>query len=335
MPIRIGINGFGRVGRILARQLLDQNELVLAHINDPAFKPPLAAHLLNVDSLDGAWDLQAEATTDGIQVGARQVSFSHDYGIEDVGWGDRVDIVVDCSGRLKSADQLHPYLAVGVKKIIVSAPITGAPNFVIGVNDHHYRPEQDHILSNASCTTNCLATVAKVLHEVFTIKHGFVTTVHAMTNDQCLLDEAHEDWRRARAAGVSLIPTTSGFAKTIGGIIPDLAGRLKGYAVRAPVLNASMIDGAFVLGTATSPEAINAAFAAAAAGDLKGVLGVEARPLVSADYRGDTRSAIVDTALTQVIDGSFVKVVAWYDNETGYVTRLRELTHLVARGLEG
>jgi glyceraldehyde 3-phosphate dehydrogenase len=333
MPIRIGINGFGRVGRILARQLLEQDEVLLSHINDPAFSPELAAHLMNVDSLDGAWSQQTVAGPNGLTTRGITTSFSHEHSIETVGWADKADIVVDCSGRLKAADQLQPYLLAGVKKVIVSAPITGAPNFVMGVNDGSYRPQQDHIISNASCTTNCLAIVAKVLHEEFTIKHGFITTIHAITNDQSLLDEAHDDWRRARAAGLSLIPTTSGFAKTIGSIIPDLAGHLQGYAVRAPVLNASMIDAAFILGGATTPEAINAAFARAAAGPLKGILGIETRPLVSADFRGDSRSAIVDTALTQVLDGNFAKVVAWYDNETGYVSRLRELTLKVAGSL--
>jgi glyceraldehyde 3-phosphate dehydrogenase len=334
-PVRIGINGFGRVGRILARLLQGRGKVILSHINDPAFTPGLAAHLLNFDSVDGHWQHHANATENGITIDGNTISMTQERSIEAVNWGDKADIVVDCSGRLKTAADLAPYLAAGIRKAILSAPVSGAPNLVMGVNDQSYRPEHDHIVSNASCTTNCLAVTAKVLHELFTIKHGFITTIHAMTNDQRLLDEAHEDWRRARAAGVSLIPTTSGFAKTIGSVIPELAGRLNGYAVRAPVNNASLIDCAFLVEKPADAAGVNAAFAQAAAeGPLKSILGVESLPLVSADYRGDTRSAVVDTALTQVLDGNFIKVVAWYDNETAYVTRLGELVQKVASQLD-
>lgn len=333
MTVRIGINGFGRIGRLLARTLSGIPSLHLNHINDPAYSAGMAAHLLRYDSTHGQWSAEVGVQDKNLLINGRTISVSQERSLEAVGWGQRVDIVVDCSGRLKDAKELQPYLAAGVKKAVLSAPIYGAPNLVLGVNDGDYLGSRDHIVSAASCTTNCLGVVAKVLHEEFGISYGFITTIHAITNDQSLLDQAHSDWRRARTAGDSLIPTTSGFARTIGLVIPALAGRLDGYSVRAPVNNASLIDGAFQLEQAATIDSINNAFRKAAAGGLHGLLAVEEQPLVSADFKGNRHSAIVDPALTHVLGGHFLKLVAWYDNETGYVTRLSELLSRMAADL--
>lgn len=330
MRVRVGINGFGRIGRLLTRILAQSDQLTLSHINDPACPPAMAAHLLAFDSTHGRWNVPVVAEGTGMTIGGQRVSMSQERAIAAVDWGNKVDIVVDCSGRFKAADELQPYLAAGVKKVVLSAPVQGAPNIVLGVNDADYLPRETAIVSAASCTTNCLGVVAKVIHEEFTIRSGFITTIHAITNDQALLDQAHPDWRRGRTAGESLIPTTSGFAKTIGSVIPALNGQLEGYAVRAPVSNASLIDCVFVLEKATDIASVNAALEAAARTSLSGLLGVEARPLVSADYKGDTHSAIVDLALTHMLDEKLLKLVAWYDNETGYSNRLHELVQKIA-----
>ncbi|HEX6591670.1 MAG TPA: glyceraldehyde 3-phosphate dehydrogenase NAD-binding domain-containing protein [Moraxellaceae bacterium] len=327
MAIRIGINGFGRIGRLVARQLCDSaSPLLLAHINDPALDPAQAAHLLAFDSVHGRWAFSAGAENDQLLLNRQRVGFSREREIAKVGWAGKVDLVIDCTGRLKRKEDIDAALAAGMPRLLVSQPVEGIPNIVRGVNEDSVALDQVAAICAASCTTNCLATVAKVVHDVFTIERGFVTTVHGLTNDQALLDQAHEDWRRGRAAGSSLIPPTSGFAKAMGRVIPDLAGQLDGYAVRAPVTNASLIDACFQVSRPTSAAGVNAAFEAAASDALRHILALETRPLVSADFRGDTHSATVDAALTQVLGGNLVKVVAWYDNESGYSQRLVELS---------
>lgn len=331
MAFRIGINGFGRIGRLLARSLGSRpSSLVISHINDPALDAAQAAHLLAFDSVHGRWAERAEAEDGHLLLGRHRASFSRERDPAAVGWGARADLVIDCTGRLKDAADIAAFLGGGVPRVLVSQPVEGIPNIVMGVNDRLEDLPRLPAACAASCTTNCLAPVAKVLDEVFAIQRGFVTTVHGLTNDQALLDQGHADWRRGRAAGDSLIPTTSGFAKAIGRVLPELAGRLDGYAVRAPITNASLIDCSFLVGRPTTAAGVNLALEAAATDSLHGILAVEHRPLVSADFRGDPHSATVDTALTQVLEGTLVKVVAWYDNETGYSTRLAEVTARMA-----
>ncbi len=329
MALRIGINGFGRIGRLLARVLAARPGVVISHINDPGLDPAQAAHLLAFDSVHGRWAGHAAADGAGLRVNGHGVGFSRERDIA-VAWADRADVVVDCSGRLRDARDLAPYWQVRIPRVLVSAPVDGVPNIVVGVNDHGRDIEAPGLCA-ASCTTNCLATTANVLHEEFDITNGFVTTIHGLTNDQALMDQGHEDWRRGRAGGSSLIPTTSGFAKAIGRVLPDLAGRLDGYAVRAPIANASLIDATFRLARPATADSANAALRRAAAGALAGILAVEDRPLVSADFRGDSHSAVIDSALTRVLDnGHLLKVVAWYDNETGYSHRLATLAMRLA-----
>lgn len=330
MAYRIGINGFGRIGRLVARHIASgHTSLVLSHVNDPALDVAQAAHLLAFDSVHGRWPHPASHHPENLLLNGHTIGFGREKTAGNVRWQDHCDLVIDCTGRLKTADDTTQALADGMPRLLVSQPVDGIPNLVMGVNDAllEGRPRA---FCAASCTTNCLAPVAHVLHEVFGITGGFVTTIHGLTNDQALLDQAHGDWRRGRAAGESLIPTTSGFASAIGRVIPDLAGKLDGYAVRAPVVNASLIDACLQLARPADREAVNTALREAANGYLRGILAVEDRPLVSADYRGDPHSATVDAALTQVLPGHLVKVVAWYDNETGYSRRLVELAGKLA-----
>lgn len=326
MAFRIGINGFGRIGRLVTRLVAASNgALVISHINDPALEAAQAAHLLAFDSVHGRWPFEASAAREGLNLNGKTASFSREREALQVGWQEKTDLVIDCTGRLKNAADINTFLATGVPRVLVSQPVEGIPNIVLGVNDHELDLTQQKAVCAASCTTNCLAPVVKVIHEVFTINTGFITTIHGLTNDQALLDQAHEDWRRGRAAGSSLIPTTSGFAKAMGRVLPELEGRLNGFAIRAPVTNASLIDCCFQIARSTSAEGVNAALEAAASDALRNILAIETRPLVSADFRGDLHSATVDAALTQVMAGNLVKVVAWYDNETGYSHRLHEL----------
>lgn len=331
MAFRIGINGFGRIGRLAARLIAaGPDTMVITHINDPALDPAQAAHLLAFDSVHGRWPFPAEAMEGCLLLAGKRASFSRERDPALVGWSDRVDLVIDCTGRLKKAADTAAFLGAGVPRVLVSQPVDGIPNVVMGVNDGDHDLAHAEAACAASCTTNCLAPVVKVLHEVFTITRGFVTTVHGLTNDQALLDQGHDDWRRGRAAGSSLIPTTSGFAKAIGRVLPELEGRLEGHAIRAPVTNASLIDCVFEVNRPTTVAGVNLALETAATGSLRNILAVETRPLVSADFRGDTHSATVDTALTQVIDGNLIKVVAWYDNEAGYSRRLTEVAARMA-----
>ncbi len=335
MPVRVGINGFGRMGRLALRAAWGRPGLAWAGINEIGGGAEMSAHLLEFDSVHGRWDRAVSATADAVIVDGTEIPYSSAPAIGDGKWGDwDCDIVLECTGRFRDADALADYFGMGVKKVIVAAPVKAdALNIVMGVNHQLYDPAQHRLLTAASCTTNCLAPVLKVIHENFDIQHGVITTIHDVTNTQRIVDLAHNDLRRARSALNSLIPTSTGSATAIGLIYPELQGKLNGIAVRVPLLNASLTDCVFELGRAVEREAVNDALAEAAAGPLAGILGYEARPLVSADYLDDPRSAIVDAPSTMVVDGSQVKILAWYDNEWGYVNRMAELCALVAESL--
>jgi glyceraldehyde 3-phosphate dehydrogenase len=337
MPTRIGINGFGRMGRLALRAGWDSSELEFVHVNEIAGGATAGAHLLEFDSVHGRWDRGITATDRAITIDGREVGFSAAAAPGDVPWGDYgVDVVLECSGKFKTLDKLEAYRKAGVKKVIVAAPVKEreALNVVVGVNDHLYDPATHWLLTAASCTTNCLAPVVKVVHEQIGIKHGVITTVHDMTNTQVIVDAPHKDLRRARASALSLIPTSTGSATAIGLIYPELLGKLTGIAVRVPLLNASLTDCVFEVARPTTVEEVNAAFKRAAdEAPLKGILGYEERPLVSVDFKDDPRSAIVDALSTMVVDETCVKVFAWYDNEIGYVNRMVELAAKVGSTL--
>ena len=336
MGTRIGINGFGRMGRLALRCGWASDDLEFVHINEVAGGPATAAHLLTFDSVHGRWNRRVESDASSVIVDGEIVSFSSSADPGAAPWASRdVDVVLECSGKFRTVETLDPYFKAGVKKVIVAAPVkAGALNVVMGVNDHLYDPAAHRIVTAASCTTNCLAPVVKVLHEQIGIKHGVITTIHDITNTQVVVDAPHKDLRRARASGLSLIPTSTGSATAIGLIYPDLLGKLTGIAVRVPLLNASLTDCVFEVSRQTSVNEVNAAFRAAAeAGPLAGILGYEERPLVSVDYKDDPRSAIVDALSTMVVDGTCVKILAWYDNEIGYVNRMVELAYKVGASL--
>jgi glyceraldehyde 3-phosphate dehydrogenase len=327
----VGVNGFGRMGRLALRAAWEWDELEFVHVNELHGDAATSAHLLTFDSVHGRWPHDVAADADGLLIDGRSIGHSSAAAPGDVPWGDLgVDIVLECSGTFRTREALDEYLAQGVRKVIVAAPVKrGALNVVVGVNDDRYDPDRDDVLTCASCTTNCLAPVVKVLHEGIGIRHGSITTLHDMTNTQSVVDAPHKDLRRARAASLSLIPTTTGSATAIGLIFPELEGRLNGLAVRVPLLNASLTDCVFEVARPTTVEEVNGLLAAAAAGPLAGILGYEERPLVSVDFKGDPRSSIVDAASTMVVDGTQVKVLAWYDNEWGYASRLVELARAV------
>jgi glyceraldehyde 3-phosphate dehydrogenase len=335
VSIRIGINGFGRMGRLALRAAWGWPDIEFVHVNEVKGGPEAAAHLLTFDSIHGRWAHDVRAHAGGISVDGKELGFTEETTPGHVPWRARgVDIVLECSGKFRTPELLAPYLEGGVKKVIVAAPVKeGALNVVVGVNDHEYRPERHHLLTAASCTTNCLAPVVKVLHEAIGIEHGIITTIHDITNTQVVVDAPHKDLRRARASSMSLIPTTTGSATAITLIYPELKGKLNGIAVRVPLLNASLTDCVFETKRATTVEEVNGLFKAAAEGPLKGILAYEARPLVSIDFRGDPHSAIIDALSTMVLDGTCVKIFAWYDNEIGYVHRMMELARKVGRGL--
>ncbi len=331
MAIRVGINGFGRMGRLALRVGWARTGLEFVHINELKGDAHTAAHLLLFDSIHGRWDRHVMASDDSLSIDGRPISFSTVDEPGDVPWSAaNVDLVLECSGKFRTPETLNPYFAASVKKVIVAAPVkAGALNVVMGVNDHLYDPVAHRVVTAASCTTNCLAPVVKVVHELVGIKHGVITTIHDITNTQVVVDAPHKDLRRARASSVSLIPTSTGSATAIGLIYPELRGRLTGIAVRVPLLNASLTDCVFEVQRPTTVDEINGAFKRAADGSLGGILGYEERPLVSVDFKDDTRSAIVDAPSTMVVDGTCVKVLAWYDNEIGYVNRMIELAHKV------
>ena len=339
MATRIGINGFGRMGRLALRAGWSRHDLPFVHVNEVAGGPETAAHLLMFDSVHGRWSESVHHSDAGLRIGEHTLTYSALSKPGHVPWSlADVDVVLECSGKFRTPESLAPYFEAGVKTVIVAAPVkTGALNIVMGVNDHLYDPAQHRLLTAASCTTNCLAPVVKVVHEAIGIRHGVITTIHDITNTQVVVDAPHKDLRRARASGLSLIPTSTGSASAIGLIYPELLGKLTGIAVRVPLLNASLTDCVFEVQRPTTVEEVNAAFEAAAAGPgpLVGILGYEERPLVSVDFKDDPRSAIVDAPSTMVVDGTCVKVLAWYDNEIGYVHRMVELAGKVGAALAG
>ncbi len=330
--VRVGINGFGRMGRLAFRAAWDCTDLEVVHINEIKGGPSTAAHLLEFDSVHGRWSKPMKAEADNLTVDGRSITFTAESKPNEVAWeGSGVDIVLECSGKLLTPETIQPFFERGVRKVIVAAPVKqGALNIVVGVNNGLYSSREHHIITAASCTTNCLAPVVKVIHEGIGIRHGVITTMHDVTNTQTLVDLPHKDLRRARSALMSLIPTTTGSATAIGLIYPELLGKLNGVAVRVPLLNASLTDCVFEVERATNPSEVNQLFKQAAETTLRGILAYEERPLVSVDFVNDPHSAIVDALSTMVIDGTQVKVLAWYDNEWGYVNRMVELARKVA-----
>ncbi|WP_394203754.1 ArsJ-associated glyceraldehyde-3-phosphate dehydrogenase [Shewanella waksmanii] len=330
MTIKVGINGFGRMGRLALRAAWQWQDVEFVQINDPAGEAATLAHLLCFDSVHGTWDQQVSADDTGIIIGAKHIKTTTNSRIEDTDWSG-CDVVIEASGKMKTKAKLQAYLDQGVKRVVVTAPVKepGVLNVVMGVNHHLYDKSQHPIVTAASCTTNCLAPVVKVIHENVGIKHGSMTTIHDITNTQTILDAPHKDLRRARACGQSLIPTTTGSATAITHIFPELKGKLNGHAVRVPLANASITDCVFELERDVTEVEINAMLKQAADNELAGILGYEERPLVSVDYKTDPRSAIVDALSTMVVNGSQLKLYVWYDNEWGYANRAAELARLV------
>ncbi len=332
MTTRIGINGFGRMGRLVLRAAWDRADIEFVHINDPAGDATTFAHLLTFDSIHGRWAFTASSQGNSIIVDGNKIAFSRNKAIEKTDWSG-CDIVIEASGKMKTNELLNIYLEQGVKRVVVTAPVKeeGVLNVVMGVNHHLYHKAQHRIVTAASCTTNCLAPVVKVIQEKLGIKHGSITTIHNITNTQTILDAPHQDLRRARACGTSLIPTSTGSATAITQIFPELKGKLNGHAVRVPLTNASLTDCVFELEQATTEKEVNALLETASQNELQGILGYEERPLVSVDYKSDPRSGIVDALSTMVINGSQLKLYIWYDNEWGYANRTAELMVMVAR----
>ena len=330
MTIKVGINGVGRMGRLAFRAAWDWPELEFVQINDPAGNAETLAHLTNFDSVHGQWNYEATSSDNQIIIDGKAVTCTQHHAIEDTDWSG-CDIVIEASGKMKSKTLLQAYLDQGVKRVVVTAPVKeeGVLNVVMGVNDDLYIPEVHSIVTAASCTTNCLAPVVKVIHEKLGIKHGSMTTIHNITNTQSILDTPHKDLRRARACGMSLIPTTTGSATAITHIFPELKGKLNGHAVRIPLANASLTDCVFEVEKETTAEEVNRLLQVAAENELKDILGYEERPLVSIDYKTDPRSSIVDALSTMVVNGTQVKLYVWYDNEWGYANRTVELVKKV------
>lgn len=333
--IPVGINGFGRIGRLVLRVLYnvpaEQRRLEVVQINDPAGDAATLAHLLNFDSVHGRWQHEARAEGDFLLIDGDRIRVTGTTTITDNDWSNCA-VVVEASGKMKTTAVLQHYLDQGVARVVVTAPVKedGVLNVVMGVNDNLFDPAHHRIVTAASCTTNCLAPVVKVIHEALGIRRGSMTTIHDITNTQTILDAPHKDLRRARACGMSLIPTTTGSATAITHIFPELKGKLNGHAVRVPLANASLTDCVFDVEKATTAEEVNQLLKAAADGELKGILGYEERPLVSIDYKTDPRSSIIDALSTMVVDQHHVKIYAWYDNEWGYANRTAELAIKVA-----
>ena len=347
--MKVGINGMGRIGRLALRAAMgaahrpandpgQANRLEVVHLNELKGGAAATAHLLAFDSVQGPWraDIAAEGES-AIRVNKQTLTFSAHGQAADIPWGDMgVELVLECTGKFLTPESLQGHFDRGAKRVIVAAPVKvgNILNIVVGVNHERYNPATDRIVTAASCTTNCLAPVVKVIQENLGIRHGQITTIHNPTNTNLVVDAPHKDLRRARSAMMSLAPTTTGSATAIALIYPELKGKLNGHAVRAPVLNASLTDCVFELQRATTAEEVNALFAAAARGPLAGILGYEERPLVSADYAGDTRSSIIDALSTMVTDGTLLKVYAWYDNEMGYACRMVDLAcHMQSAGV--
>lgn len=330
MSIKVGINGFGRIGRLALRAAFDWPELEFVQINDVAGDALTLGHLLEFDSVQGRWHYPVTSTDNQIVIDGKVIRTTQEKNIDAVDWSG-CDVVIEATGVHRKSEFLNKYLAQGVKRVVVSAPVKeeGIANIVVGVNDHIFDPAIHQIVTAASCTTNCIAPVLKVIHEKLGIEEVAFTTIHNLTNTQTILDAPHKDLRRARACGMSLIPTTTGSATAIVEIFPDLAGKINGHAVRVPLANASLTDIIFNVKRDTSVEEVNALLKAASENELKDILGFETRPLVSIDYKGDQRSTIVDAQSTMLVGKRMVKIYAWYDNEMGYATRTAELVRKV------
>lgn len=330
--IKVGINGFGRIGRLVLRASWRWPEFEFIQINDPGADAETYAHLLKFDSVQGIWGENVTAEDDKLIINGSAIKVTTNKAIVDTNWSG-CDVVIEASGKMKSVAILEAYLDQGVKRVVVSAPVKepGALNIVMGVNHQWFKPTEHRIVTAASCTTNCLAPVVKVIHEQLGIRHGSITTIHNLTNTQSILDQPHKDLRRARSSGSNLIPTTTGSATAIAEIFPELRGRLNGHAVRVPLANASLTDCVFEVERPTSAEEVNQFLMAASENELKNILGYEDRPLVSTDYCGDPRSSIVDALSTMVVNGTQVKIYAWYDNEWGYSNRTAELARFVGQ----
>ena len=334
MP-RIALNGLGRIGKLVLRDLIEQGiagDIVL--LNDPAGDPDQHALLLEFDSVHGRWPARIAAEPGALRINDQRIALSQEKTLDALPLSD-IDMVIDCTGVFKTKAKIAPYFAAGVKKVLVSAPVKdeGALNLVYGINHGRYDPSRHDLITAASCTTNCLAPVVKVIHEGLGIRHGSITTIHDVTNTQTIVDRPAKDMRRARSALTNLIPTTTGSATAITVIYPELKGRLNGHAVRVPLLNASLTDCVFEVERPTTADEVNALFQIAADGPLKGILGFESRPLVSSDFTNDPRSAIIDGPSTMVINGTQVKIYAWYDNEWGYACRLADIARMIAASL--
>jgi glyceraldehyde 3-phosphate dehydrogenase len=337
MSVRVGINGFGRIGRLAVRALQRHPELELVHVNEVRGGLETAAHLLEFDSVHGRYPGVVAHDSERMRVDGHPVSFSEHARPSEIDWAAHgVDLVIESSGKFKTAGDLEPHFSRGATNVVVACPVKsdGVLNVVMGCNDHLFDPSRHRIVTAASCTTNCIAPVVKVLHEQIGIERGAITTVHDVTNTQVIVDAPHKDLRRARSALNSLIPTSTGSATAITMIYPELTGKLNGLAVRVPLLNASLTDCVFTMARPVTVEEVNELLRSAAAGPLNGILGFETRPLVSADYTNDTRSGIVDGPSTMVIDGTMLKVLVWYDNEYGYAFRLAELAAKVAASID-
>ena len=335
MTTRVGINGFGRIGRQSLKALIERApDIEVVAIND-LVDAEMNALLFKRDSTYGTYPGEVSAGDSSIIVDGREIKILAERDPANLPWGDLgVDIVLESTGIFTDADKARAHITAGAKKVLISAPAKHEDiTIVLGVNEAKYDPSIHHIISNASCTTNCLAPAAKVVHDGWTIRRGLMNTIHSYTNDQKILDVAHKDPRRARAAALNIIPTTTGAAKALALVIPDLKGKFDGFSLRVPTPTVSVVDFTAELERETSVEELNAAFRAAAAGSMKGILGVSDEPLVSSDFRGDTRSSIIDSACTMVLGGNFVKVIAWYDNEWGYSCRVADLVKIIAERL--
>ncbi len=335
MTVRVGINGFGRIGRQSLKAILERApEVEVVAVND-LVETSMNALLFKHDSTYGAYPGSVDHTDDALIIDGREIKVLKVRDPNDLPWGDLgVDIVLESTGIFTDAEKARAHINAGAKKVVISAPAKGEDiTIVLGVNEDKYDPSAHHVISNASCTTNCLAPAAKVVHDLVGIERGLMNTIHSYTNDQRILDVAHKDPRRARAAGQNIIPTTTGAAKALALVIPDLKGKFDGFSLRVPTPTVSVVDFTATVGRETSADELNAAFRAAAAGPMAGILGVSDEPLVSSDFRGDARSSIIDAASTMVLGGSMIKVIAWYDNEWGYSCRCADLIAMIAARL--
>lgn len=332
MTVKVGINGFGRIGRLVFRAALSNPNVEVVVVNDLT-DANMLAHLLKYDSVHGTFDEEVKVDGDYLIVGGHNVKVIAERDPANLGWGELgVEVVIESTGRFTKREDAAKHLEAGAKKVIISAPAKDEDiTVVMGVNHEKYDPENHHVISNASCTTNCLAPFAKVLHDNFGIKRGMMTTIHSYTNDQQILDLPHKDYRRARAAAMNIIPTTTGAAKAVSLVLPELKGKLNGGAVRVPTPNVSLVDLVVELEKEVTAEEVNGALKTASEGDLKGILGYSEEPLVSSDYNGNVDSSTIDALSTMVMEGNLVKVISWYDNEAGYSNRVVDLVDYIAK----